>query len=187
MSVTMRILATKPNPELVTLPWDTPLEEWPEKHVVQLPRGLSRHVVRFVRVGEHICAVKETDELIARREYHLLRDLQKLGLPPELLDAQRDPREWPRARAHLEAIFAQRPREEWCALLEGTDACFAPVLSFEEAMSHPHMRARRVFVEHAGVRRPAPAPRLSRTPAAIPPEPQPSGPDMLKGWGVEPA
>ncbi len=59
----MRILATKPNPELVTLPWDTPLEEWPEKFVVQLPRGLSRHVVRFVRVGEHICAVKETDEL----------------------------------------------------------------------------------------------------------------------------
>ena len=79
--MTMRILATKPNPELVTLPWDTPLEEWPEKFVVQLPRGLSRHVVRFVRVGEHICAVKETDELIARREYHLLRDLQKLGLP----------------------------------------------------------------------------------------------------------
>ncbi len=77
----MRILATKPNPELVTLPWDTPLEEWPEKFVVQLPRGLSRHVVRFVRVGEHICAVKETDELIARREYHLLRDLQKMALP----------------------------------------------------------------------------------------------------------
>jgi len=77
----MRILATKPNPELVLLPWDVLLERWPEKHVVQLPRGLSRHVVRFVRVGEHTCAVKETDELIARREYHLLRDLQKMGLP----------------------------------------------------------------------------------------------------------
>src|SRR5215218_1703833 len=77
----MRILATKPNPELVTLPWQLPLEEWPERFVIQLPRGLSRHVVRFVRVGEHTCAVKETDELIARREYHLLRDLQKLGLP----------------------------------------------------------------------------------------------------------
>ena len=77
----MRILATKPNPELVTLPWHLPLERWPEKHVVQLPRGLSRHVVRFVRVGEHTCAVKETDELIARREYHLLRDLRKMSLP----------------------------------------------------------------------------------------------------------
>ncbi len=77
----LRILATKPNPELVRLPWDVPLEEWEDEHVIPLPRGLSRHVVRFVRVGEHTCAVKETDELIARREYHLLRDLQKLGLP----------------------------------------------------------------------------------------------------------
>ena len=77
----MRILATKPNHELVRLPWDVPLEEWPDEHVIPLPRGISRHVVRFVRVGEHTCAVKETDELIARREYHLLRDLQKLGLP----------------------------------------------------------------------------------------------------------
>jgi hypothetical protein len=77
----MRILATKPNPQLVRLPWDVPLEEWQDEHVIPLPRGISRHVVRFVRVGEHTCAVKETDELIARREYHLLRDLQKLGLP----------------------------------------------------------------------------------------------------------
>jgi hypothetical protein len=77
----MRILATKPNPELVRLPWDVPLEEWDDEHVIPLPRGISRHVVRFVRVGEHTCAVKETDELIARREYHLLRDLQKIGLP----------------------------------------------------------------------------------------------------------
>ena len=80
----LRILTTKPNPELMQLPWDTPLEEWGEKHVIQLPRGLSRHVVRFVRVGKHTCAVKETDELIARREYHLLRDLQRLGLPAVL-------------------------------------------------------------------------------------------------------
>ncbi len=79
--MTRRILATKPNPELLVLPWDTPLEEWDDQHLIQLPRGLSRHVVRFVRVGEYTCAVKETDELIARREYHLLRDLQKLGLP----------------------------------------------------------------------------------------------------------
>ncbi|HET6562313.1 MAG TPA: DUF4032 domain-containing protein [Marmoricola sp.] len=77
----MRILATRSTPELLQLPWETPLEEWGEKHVIQLPRGLSRHVVRFVRVGQHTCAVKETDELIARREYHLLRDLQRLGLP----------------------------------------------------------------------------------------------------------
>jgi hypothetical protein len=79
--MTQRILATRPNPALVRLPWDVPLEEWGEDVVLPLPRGLSRHVVRFVRVGEHTCAVKETDELIARKEYHLLRDLQRLGLP----------------------------------------------------------------------------------------------------------
>jgi hypothetical protein len=77
----MRILATRPNPILVRLPWDLPLEEWDDEHLIPLPRGLSRHVVRFVRVGDYVCAVKETDELIARREYHLLRDLQKAGLP----------------------------------------------------------------------------------------------------------
>jgi hypothetical protein len=81
MPAQLRILTTRPNHELVQLPWDVPLEEWDEKHLIPLPRGLSRHVVRFVRVGEHTCAVKETDELIARREYHLLRDLQKLQLP----------------------------------------------------------------------------------------------------------
>jgi hypothetical protein len=77
----LRILATHSTPELMALPWNIPLEQWGDQHVIPLPRGLSRHVVRFVRVGEHTCAVKETDELIARREYHLLRDLQKLGLP----------------------------------------------------------------------------------------------------------
>ena len=75
------MLTTEPNPDLVRLPWDLPLEEWSDDHVIPLPRGLSRHVVRFVRVGDHTCAVKETDELIARREYHLLRDLRRLGLP----------------------------------------------------------------------------------------------------------
>jgi tRNA A-37 threonylcarbamoyl transferase component Bud32 len=83
----MRILTTRPNPELVRLPWDEPLEEWDDEHVIPLPRGISRHVVRFVRVGEHTFAVKETDELIARREYHLLRDLRKLGLPTVVAQA----------------------------------------------------------------------------------------------------
>jgi hypothetical protein len=79
--MTQRILARRPDPALVRLPWQLPLEEWDDQVVLDLPRGLSRHVVRFVRVGEHTCAVKETDELIARREYHMLRDLQRLGLP----------------------------------------------------------------------------------------------------------
>ncbi len=77
----LRFLATRPTQELMRLPWELPLADWGSDHVISLPRGIARHVVRFVRVGSRICAVKETDELIARREYHLLRDLRRLGLP----------------------------------------------------------------------------------------------------------
>src|SRR5690242_3425778 len=77
----LRIVASRPDPAIVTLPWSTPLEEWTDEHVVPLPRGLSRHVVRIVRLGDRTYAVKETVEDIAFREYRLLRDLQRLGLP----------------------------------------------------------------------------------------------------------
>lgn len=76
----LRMVANRPDPALLTLPWSTPLEEWTE-YVVPLPRGLSRHVVRIVRLGDTTYAVKETVEEIAFREYRLLRDLQRLGLP----------------------------------------------------------------------------------------------------------
>ncbi len=77
----LHIVANRPDPALLTLPWSTPLEEWTADHVVPLPRGLSRHVVRIVRLRERTYAVKETVEEIAFREYRLLRDLQRLGLP----------------------------------------------------------------------------------------------------------
>jgi hypothetical protein len=77
----LRIVAARPDPAIVRLPWSTPLEEWGEPYVVPLPRGLSRHVVRIVRLGDRVYAVKETVEDIAFREYRLLRDLQRLGLP----------------------------------------------------------------------------------------------------------
>ena len=76
----LRIVANRPDPSLLTLPWALPLEEWTE-HVVPLPRGLSRHVVRIVRLGDATYAVKETTEEMAFREYRLLRDLQRIGLP----------------------------------------------------------------------------------------------------------
>lgn len=76
----LRIVASRPDPALLTLPWSLPLEEWVE-HVVPLPRGLSRHVVRIVRLGERTYAVKETVEGLAFREYRMLRDLQRMGLP----------------------------------------------------------------------------------------------------------
>ncbi len=77
----LHIVANRPDPALLTLPWSTPLEDWTDDHVVPLPRGLSRHVVRIVRLGSRTYAVKETVEDIAFREYRLLRDLQRLGLP----------------------------------------------------------------------------------------------------------
>ncbi len=77
----MRIVASTTDPGLVTLPWARPLELWEDEHVLPLARGLSRHVVRIVRIGSQTCAVKETQEPIALREYRLLRDLQRLALP----------------------------------------------------------------------------------------------------------
>jgi len=79
--VALRIVASRPDPAIVTLPWSQPLEEWGEPYIVPLPRGLSRHVVRIVRLRDRVYAVKETVEDMAFREYRLLRDLQRLGLP----------------------------------------------------------------------------------------------------------
>jgi hypothetical protein len=80
----LRIVASRPDPAIITLPWSLPLEEWGEPYVIPLPRGLSRHVVRIVRLHDRVYAVKETVEEIAFREYRLLRDLQRLNLPAVL-------------------------------------------------------------------------------------------------------
>jgi alpha-methylacyl-CoA racemase len=64
-------------------------------------------------------------------------------------------------------VFKTKTRDEWCAIMEGTDVCFAPVLSLSEAPKHPHMAERKIFVDVDGVVQPAPAPRFSRTPSAI--------------------
>ena len=77
----LHIVASRPDTAVVTLPWGVPLEEWTDEHVVPLPRGLSRHVVRIVRLKGRTYAVKETVDAMAFREYRLLRDLQRLGLP----------------------------------------------------------------------------------------------------------
>ena len=76
----LQIVATRPDPAMMTLAWDLPLEEWVE-HVVPLPRGISRHVVRFVQLSGQVYAVKETREPIALREYRTLRELRRLGEP----------------------------------------------------------------------------------------------------------
>ncbi|HEV2797962.1 MAG TPA: lipopolysaccharide kinase InaA family protein, partial [Nocardioides sp.] len=77
----MRIVANRPDPAILGLPWHLPLEEWPDDVVVPLPRGLSRHIVRIVRLGGRVYAIKETQDDIAFREYRMLRDLQRIGMP----------------------------------------------------------------------------------------------------------
>src|SRR5690606_39473754 len=81
--------------------------------------------------------------------------------------AQHDRARWPQLKERLTEVFRTKTRDEWCALMEGTDVCFAPVLSLTEAPEHPHNLERKTFVEVAGVTQPAPAPRFSRTTAEI--------------------
>jgi alpha-methylacyl-CoA racemase len=84
---------------------------------------------------------------------------------------------WPALRAKLAAVIKQKTREQWCAIMEGTDVCFAPVLSMSEAPHHPHNQARGTFIEVAGVQQPAPAPRFSRTSPPVPKAASPVGSD----------
>jgi len=115
--------------------------------------------------------------------------LQRLGLDgDEQLAAQMDRAAWPRLKQRLAELFISRPRDEWCALLDGTDVCFAPVLTMSEAAVHPHNAARGTFVEVDGRVQPAPAPRFSRTPAAIgtpPAHPGQHSREILADWGLD--
>jgi alpha-methylacyl-CoA racemase len=97
--------------------------------------------------------------------YALLRKLA--DLPDKAFDAQMDRATWPALRQKLAEVFKGKTRQEWCRIMEGSDVCFAPVLTMAEAPHHPHMAARKTFVDRHGATQPAPAPRFSRTPSAI--------------------
>ncbi len=88
--------------------------------------------------------------------------LTRLGLDAAALGFQHDREAWPAMRETLASVFRTRTRDQWCEILEGSDACFAPVLTIGEAASHPHMTARGTFVDAAGITRPGPAPRFDR-------------------------
>ncbi len=113
--------------------------------------------------------------------------LDKLGLDPADLPAQMDRPTWPEMARKLEALFAEKTRDEWCEIMEGTDICFAPVLTFDEAFEHPHAKSRGSFVEVDGVKQPVPAPRFSRTPSSVKSAPPEYGADTAAGlasWGL---
>lgn len=103
--------------------------------------------------------------------------LEKTGLDPELAAKFNDSAEWPGLQAELAAIFGQRTQHEWCELLEGSDACFAPVLNLGEAPAHPHNVARGTYIGIAGQQQPAPAPRFSRSRSEQPSAPRREGSD----------
>ena len=81
MSASLSITASMGSAELLELPWDSPLEKWPKAAVAALPKGISRHIVRFVHLGPHIVAIKETTQALAVREYDMLRKLDRLDVP----------------------------------------------------------------------------------------------------------
>jgi alpha-methylacyl-CoA racemase len=117
---------------------------------------------------------------IAALENKFFAELARLvGLERRFVERQMDRSLWPELRARLTALFKTRTRAQWCELLEGTDACFAPVLSIEEAPEHPHNARRGVFVELNGFSQPAPAPRFSRSRSETPQKPPPIGADTL--------
>ncbi|MBB5055148.1 alpha-methylacyl-CoA racemase [Afipia massiliensis] len=130
---------------------------------------------RFVSIG----AMEE-------KFYELL--LTKLNLGDDAnMRPHTDRSRWEYQRDRFKACFLTRSRDEWCAVLEGTDTCFAPVLTIDEASSHPHLKARKTYVDLNGVNQPAPNPRFSVTPSASSMPPASLGQhsrEVLADWGI---
>ncbi len=135
-------------------------------------RWTDQRETNFLDGGAHFYGVYECScgqfisiGSIEPQFYALLRD--RAGLSETCFDAHMDRDAWPALKQKLVDVFKTKSRDEWCAIMEGTDICFAPVLTMQEAPKHPHMAARETFVTRHGVTQPAPAPRFSRTPSAI--------------------
>lgn len=114
--------------------------------------------------------------------YKLLMEM--LDLDTDSFADQLNEEKWPEMKEKLEASIKSRTREEWCALLEGSDVCFAPVLDLNEAIEHPHNRARNTYTKVGDMFQPAPAPRFSRTPSLIQGSGEPASAETLGIWGL---
>jgi alpha-methylacyl-CoA racemase len=143
--------------------------------------------------GAHFYDVYETADggyvSIGSIEPQFYAELLRLtGLEGEDLPWQHDRAQWPALKERLAGIFRTKTRDEWCEIMEGTDVCFAPVLTIPEAVAHPHNVHRGTFVEVAGIPQPGPAPRFSRTGAAIARPPAHAGQhtdEILAGAGFD--
>ena len=119
--------------------------------------------------------------------YAQLLQLTGLASDAEFVN-QQDRTMWPKLKQRLTEVFATKTQAEWCKIMEGTDVCFAPVLTMSEAAKHPHNVARKTFIEIAGTTQPAPAPRFSRTVASLPTAPVGAGAntrEVLQSWGIQ--
>ena len=148
-----------------------------------LDSGAPWYDVYETRDGKHVAIGS-----IEGRFYAEL--IKRLGLEGEPLPKQYDLKRWPELRARFAARFREKTRAEWCAAMEGSDVCFAPVLTLEEAPKHPHNATRGTFIEVDGIVQPAPAPRFSRTPGGIgcaPAKPGEHTDQGLADWGFSAA
>ncbi len=145
--------------------------------------------------GAHFYEVYETADgefiSVGSIEPQFYAELLRLsGLEGEDLPRQMDREAWTGMKERLRKVFKQKTRAEWCEIMEGTDVCFAPVLTMGEAYEHPQNVERGTFVEVAGVVQPAPAPRFSRTPPRIagpPTWPGQHTDEALASWGLDAA
>jgi alpha-methylacyl-CoA racemase len=152
---------------------------WGERGTNLLDTGAHFYEAYETKDGKHVS--------IGSIEPQFYAELVKLsGLEGEKLPAQMDRTQWPAMKERLAKIFKTRTRDEWCRLMEGTDVCFAPVLTIPEAYEHPHNRARNTFVKVGGVTQPGPAPRFSRTQGEVVRPPPAAGEhtdEALGEWG----
>jgi alpha-methylacyl-CoA racemase len=141
--------------------------------------------------GAHYYDVYETKDgkhvAIGSIEAKFYAELLRLsGLQGEELPHQQDRKSWPKMKERLKTLFRTKTRDEWSKIMEGSDICFAPVLSMAEAPKHPHNKHRGTFIEEGGVTQPGPAPRFSRTPSKIqrpPARPGEHTEEALRDWG----
>lgn len=136
--------------------------------------------------GTYACADGKYVAIGALEPQFYRKLIELCGIEDPAFATQGDRRDWPQLKHRLAEVFKTRTRDQWCALMEGSDACFAPVLDWDEAPVHAHNRARETFIDVDGVTHPAPAPRFSRTATAKPMPASPPGADteaVLRDWG----
>ena len=157
-----------------------------QHHGALRPRGENQLDGASHYYGVYQCADGEYISVGSIEPQFYAELLRLTGREGSEWDAQRYKGGWPERRKEMAEIFVSRSRAEWCDIMEGTDVCFAPVLTIPEAYEHPQNTERDTFVDVAGVRQPAPAPRFDRTPSAVagpPAHPGADTDDVLQGAG----